>query len=86
MWPLKILQNFGIFQISDKTALKKKKKVRKYLLFLFINWDYKGKTQTCLLASLAAVQVLVNEGKWTWNKFMTLFIYEGKIPLGIAFF
>ena len=44
MWPFEILETFDIFQISDKTVLQKKKKLRKYLLlFLFINWNYEGK-------------------------------------------
>lgn len=89
MWPLETLADFDIFQIDDKTVFKKNAKQKKqnqkakkitpsvsvYKLQLW------GKPpQTCLVAPFVDIPVLVSEGKWTWNKFVTLFVSEGEFP------
>lgn len=94
MWPLKTLVDFDIFQIDDKTVPIKKKsktkkqnqKVGKITLSVYKLQLWGKNPQTCLVASFVDIPVLVSEGKGTWNKFMTFFVSEGGISLGILFF
>lgn len=66
MQSFKILDNFDIFQISDKTVFKKKKKAKKISLSVSVyKLSLRGKNLTCLLASFANIPVLVSEGKYT---------------------